>query len=431
MKFLKKKIKIYLYIYNIIMFLIQPYIWIRFFFKKKNIFLKDKRFFERYGFFNKKIKSNGILIHAVSVGEILSSIPLIKLLKKKYPKIPIIFTTTTISGSKLINLKYNKNIFHLYFPYDLFFSVNRFLNKISPRIIILMERELWPNFIYLAFSKKIPLIIANARLSNKSVIFYKKINFFMLSILKKITLIAAQSNKDKMSFLDIGIKNNKIKVTGNIKFNISINSKLKLNAIKLKKKWAHNRYIWIAGSTHKGEEKIIIKAHKKLLKIFPNLLLIIVPRHINRCFSIEKIIINHNLKYIYKSSGKNPSINTNIIIVDTIGELLLLYRISDIAFIGGSLINKYYGHNPLEAAINSIPILIGPYTKNFLDICYKLKKLNGLIIVKNIIDLVKNISNLLKNNNYRLTQGKNGYKIFYKNSLPLLNLLKLLNKYIK
>lgn len=416
-------------LYIFLIYFIQPIIWIYLLWNGNKNPEYLKRWGERYGFCKEKVKPNSILIHAASLGESIAAKPLIIILKKKYPFSPIIVTNVTPNGSKYIKNIFDKKVYNVYFPYDYPKSIKRFLNFTKPILVIIMEREIWPNFIRETYFRKIPLIIANARLSENSYIKYKFLGKFMKNILNLTSLIAAQSYMDGERFIKLGVNKSKLFITGNLKFNISIDNKLKKKIKNLKNQFINKNPIWIAASTHKGEENILLKIHLILSKYFPNLLLIIAPRHPERYIELCNIAKKIGLNYFLQSNKNILYNDENVIIVDTTGELMLLYGISDLAFIGGSMIN-HGGHNPLEAAVHSIPIIIGPYHYHFDDICKKLIKENGLIVVNNYYSLIKKIFFLLNNNKTRLFYGKNALKVFKKNKNNLEKLLVLIENYL-
>ncbi|WMY96566.1 MAG: lipid IV(A) 3-deoxy-D-manno-octulosonic acid transferase [Arsenophonus sp.] len=419
------------FLYQILIYLIQPIILFRLLWNAYKYPAYLKRWKERYGFCNGKVIQGGILLHSVSVGETLAAFPLVKALRHHYPDLPITITTMTPTGSERVLSEFGNNVYHVYLPYDLIGSVVRFINQVNPQLTIIMEKELWPNLIIKLRQRKIPLIIANARMSEKSAINYQKLGCFIKILLQKITLIAVQNKEDGERFIQLGLPRKKLSVIGNLKFDINITPELATKTIILRRKWSLlHRQVWIASSTHEGEESIILAAHIQLLKKFPNLLLILVPRHPERFKHSKELIKKTKLNYISKSKNSVPDANTQIIIGDTMGELMLLYSIADLAFIGGSLV-KQGGHNPLEAAVHSIPILMGPHTFNFKDICNSLKKLNGLITVNNTQSLIVTISNLLENKTVRLYHGHQAAEILYKNQGVSEKLIKLLKPYLK
>ncbi|MGP1871347.1 MAG: lipid IV(A) 3-deoxy-D-manno-octulosonic acid transferase [Arsenophonus sp.] len=417
-----------LFLYQILFYLIQPIIWLRLLWCSFKFPAYRKRWNERYGFCNDNMISGGILLHSVSVGETLAAIPLVRALRHQYPSLPITITTMTPTGLERIFVEFGDDVQRSYLPYDLSGSVHRFLNHINPKLTIIMETELWPNLIIQLRKRKIPLVIANARLSERSASRYQKLGYFIEKLLQKITLIAVQNEDDGERFIKLGLSRKKIYAIGNLKFDISITRELAEKAIILRRQWATNRLVWIASSTHEGEESIILQAYTKLLTKFPNLLLILVPRHPERFTKAKSLIIKSKLHYICRSKNIVPNINTQVIIGDTMGELMLLYGISDIAFIGGSLVKKG-GQNPLEAALHALPILMGPYTFNFKDICTKLKEANGLITVNDSKSLILAVSYLLKEKNYRLYHGNQSKKVLHENQGALQKLLKLLEPF--
>lgn len=415
--------------YNIIIYLIQPLIWIRLLLRSRKSPAYRKRWAERYGFCKGKVVSGGIMLHSVSVGETLAAIPLVRALRHRYPSLPITVTTMTPTGSERVQSAFGKGVHHVYLPYDLAGSVNRFLDEVNPKLVIIMETELWPNLISALHRRQIPLVIANARLSARSAKGYQKLGKFIRTILQRITLIAAQNQEDGERFLSLGLKRNQLAVTGSLKFDISVTPELAAKAIALRSQWASRRQVWIATSTHEGEETLLLEAHKELLKAHPNLLLILVPRHPERFPVACELTRKAGLSFIQRSSGEVPSSTTQVVIGDTMGELMLLYGIADLAFVGGSLVDRG-GHNPLEAAAHAIPVLMGPHTVNFKDICAKLAQDDGLITVTDTASLVKEISTLLTDEDYRLYYGRHAVEVLHQNQGALQRLLYLLEPYL-
>ena len=415
--------------YNIIIYLIQPLIWIRLLLRSRKSPAYRKRWAERYGFCKGKVVPGGIMLHSVSVGETLAAIPLVRALRHRYPSLPITVTTMTPTGSERVQSAFGKGVHHVYLPYDLAGSVNRFLDEVNPKLVIIMETELWPNLISALHRRKIPLVIANARLSARSARGYLKLGKFIRTILQRITLIAAQNQEDGERFLSLGLKRNQLAVTGSLKFDISVTPELAAKAIALRSQWASRRQVWIATSTHEGEETLLLEAHKELLKNHPTLLLILVPRHPERFPVACELTRKAGLTFTQRSTGEVPSSGTQVVIGDTMGELMLLYGIADLAFVGGSLVERG-GHNPLEAAAHAIPVLMGPHTINFKDICAKLAQDDGLITVTDTASLVKEISTLLTDEDYRLYYGRHAVEVLHQNQGALQRLLHLLEPYL-
>ncbi len=218
-------------------------------------------------------------------------------------------------------------------------------------------------------------------------------------------------------------------MTGSLKFDISVTPELAARAITLRRQWAPRRQVWIATSTHEGEEAIILQAHRKLLETFPDLLLILVPRHPERFKDAREMVQKGGFSFTLRSSGEIPSGSTQVVIGDTMGELMLLYGIADLAFVGGSLVERG-GHNPLEPAAHAIPVLMGPHTFNFKDICAKLQQADGLITVTDADSVVKEVSTLLTDEDYRLWYGRHAVEVLHQNQGALTRLLQLLQPYL-
>lgn len=369
------------------------------------------------------------MLHSVSVGETLAAIPLVRALRHRYPNLPITVTTMTPTGSERVRSAFGDTVYHVYLPYDLPCSLRRFFDQIRPKVVIIMETELWPNLVAELHKRNIPLVIANARLSARSAAGYKKIGRLTKYMLRRITLVAAQNQEDGERFIDLGLKRSSLTVTGSLKFDISVTPELAARAVTLRRQWAPHRPVWIATSTHEGEESIVLAAHRQLLTNFPDLLLILAPRHPERFSTTQALTQSLGFNYTLRSSGELPSASTQVIVGDTMGELMLLYGIADLAFVGGSLVERG-GHNPLEAAAHAIPVLMGPHTFNFKDICNKLEQADGLITVTDTASLAKEVGNLLADEDYRRYYGRHAVEVLHQNQGALQKLLSLLEPYL-
>ncbi len=340
-------------------------------------------FFVKTGFYP-KIKDDrpSVLFHAVSVGEVNAVEGLIKRFKKDFPGFRIILTTVTKTGQQVAKNKLGSTADLItYFPYDFPFSVNAALDALSPKAVIIAETEIWPNFSKYANKKNIPLIIVNGRISPSSYKNYSKLSFFFKKILSFYSLILMQSKTDAQRIIDIGADKGKVEVMGNLKFDIEnlmsfeeteqLKASLELNGKKL----------ILAGSTHKGEDEIILDVFKKLHAKHPELRLMIAPRHPERNISVLKLIADSGFNFGLRSKRSNFTDN-QIILLDTMGELGKLYSAAYASFIGGSF-SGTGGHNPLESCIYNVPVLSGPTVFNFKDIYEYLTSNGAAQIVKN------------------------------------------------
>ena len=417
-------------LYTILLYLIQPLVWIRLLWRSHKAPAYRKRWFERYGFCKNKVKANGILVHAVSVGETIAAVPLIRALQRRYPALPITVTTMTPTGSERVKSLLKDSVSHVYLPYDLPCAIKRFLKITRPKLVIIMETELWPNFISQCHKNAIPLIIANARLSERSAKRYSKLGTTINQLLAKISMVAAQNKQDGERFTALGLPCDHLTVTGSIKFDINLTTEQQQKIANLKQQWQLNRPVFIAASTHDGEDEIILKAFKQLLLQHPNLLLILVPRHPERFKTVEKLIKNNEFNYITRSSNQIPTDQTQVVLGDTMGELLELYSMADIAFVGGSLVD-HGGHNPLEPALHHIPIISGQYFFNFKIICEQLIAANGMIICDSTAEALYLVVNNLLNNKTESQQiGENAYQVLKQNQGALDRLLGIINRYL-
>lgn len=397
-----------IFFYNLVLLIIFPLVLI--FFLIQTIFVNKRRsgLLKKLGFyFNNISYKQTIVIHCVSVGETLSAIPFISKISNIFEK-NIIFTTTTKTGWQIANNKLLDKVKKIeFFPLDFPFAVISFLNKYGPICIIITETELWPNIIFFAKFKKIPVFIINGRISDRSFPKYRKFKWFFQSFLD-YPFFLMQSEIDKERIIEMGAQKEKVIVTGNIKYDyIEEKVEFKRNSFGL----SDGDIIWIAGSTHNGEEEIILKTYMELLKSFSNLKLIIAPRHPERFKLVEDLVKNFRFKYTLRT--KNEKIE-EVMILDTIGELKIFYSLCDIAFVGGSLVNVG-GHNIIEPAIFEKPVIFGPNMQNFKDISESFLKNGGAYQVdENSIFSV--IYNLLENKNLRENVGKKAKEIVLKNA---------------
>lgn len=417
-------------IYTLLLYLIQPFVWLKLLWRSRKAPAYRKRWLERYGFCQNKVKPNGILVHAVSVGETIAAIPLIKALQQKYPQLPITVTTMTPTGSERVKSLLKDSVSHVYLPYDLPGAIKRFLKTTKPKIVIIMETELWPNLISQCYKQKIPLIIANARLSERSAARYGKLGKSVRQIFSKISMVAAQNQHDGERFVSLGLPADHLAITGSIKFDINLSNEQHQKINQLTQQWQLKRPVLIAASTHSGEDEIILTAFKKLLLKHANLLLILVPRHPERFKTVEKLISDSGFNYLKRSTNQIPTAQTQIVLGDTMGELLELYAMADIAFVGGSLV-KQGGHNPLEPALHHMAIITGEYFFNFQVICEQLIEAQGMIVCTNSADdLYSTIDRLLNDNSRRVQLGENAYHVLMQNQGALSRLLAVINHYL-
>ena len=396
-----------IFAYNLIFLILLPFTVARIIIKS---FLdKDylTNFHHRFGIYKKISSQKYIWFHAVSLGEVISSETIIRRLLNETN---LVLTTSTPTGYREAKKIYGDDVKIVYAPWDFIFFVKGFIKNFNPIALILFETEVWPSMIYLSEKRKIPVILSNARLSKSSYKKYLSLSFFTKYIFKKFSLVLAQSNQHVENFKNIGIQESKIKQVGSVKFDTSKKETIESNL----KEYAGN--LILATSTHVGEDEIIIDAYCKLRIEFPDLKLIIVPRHPERSDSVLKILENRNINSNISSRIPNEMNSLSAVVINVTGLLNSLYKLANVAFIGGSLFNKYGGHNIIEPASNKCAFIVGPYMRNFKDILGLFKDQDACMEINNSDELFNAYKELLNNNELRINMIDNASMVVSNNS---------------
>lgn len=413
-------------IYNLIFYLALPAILIRLLWRSRRVPAYRKGWAERLGFVSISSTKPIIWLHAVSLGESIAATPLIQLLQEHYPHYTLVITNMTATGAAQIKKTFADQVFHFFVPYDFPGAVQRFLRKIKPKLLIIMETELWPNLLHYCQQQHIPILIANGRLSERSANGYGQIKSLTQSMLQDLNYIAAQSQLDAKHFLQLGANPNTTLTVGNIKFDVTPPQNLITAGKSLRQQLGATNPIWIAASTHAGEEEIILAAHQKICEKIPNAKLILVPRHPERFDAIAELCLHKNYR-VARRSEKNLATNFDIYLGDSVGELWLMYASADVAFVGGSLSN-IGGHNLLEPAALKLPVISGPHLHNFTAIAGLFMQAQALTIVKNAQELSDKVSAFLSNENLREDKGLRGYEVVQANQGALQRHLEIIQK---
>jgi len=369
-----------------------------------------------------KTASKVIWVHCVSVAEFNAARPLIDQLLDIYPEHKLVITTTTITGAEAVRNHYQDRVIHYFFPFDLPFIVGPFVNKINPVACILLETEIWPNLINNLNKKDIPVMLINARLSERSFNKYQKFSSKLVKkTINQLTFIGSQNNSSRERFLSLGASPDKVVTVGNLKFD----SNEVIDPISLEEmsEIVRKRWIVVFASTRDGEEKQIIQSYLSLKNKF-DALLIIIPRHPERFDEVFNMVIKSGLK-VRRRSENLQSVEKDVLIGDSMGEMMTYYKCCDIAFIGGSLSNTG-GQNMLEPASLSKPIIFGPSVHNFEEIAKTLLENDSAIQVRDADELMQTISELLLDISRRNKLGSNAKTIFEKNSGAVDRLMKLI-----
>ena len=334
---------------------------------------------ERFGL-GRKLPSPSIWLHAVSLGEVSASAALVRELRVRYPAVPFVLTTATPTGRARAVELFGGDVDVRFLPYDTPGSVRRFLIRTRPRVAVIMETELWPNLLGACARGSIPVVIASARLTARSVTRYRRFGRLFRDAVATIALIAAQTREDAERFLALGASPARTRVLGNIKFDMQLGASVTESGRALRTGYLGSRPVWVAGSTHAGEEEALLVAHAELRRTMPDALLALVPRHPQRFESVAGMLSRHDLRFERRARAQPVSRDVEVLLVDAMGELTTFYAAADVAFVGGSLV-PVGGHNLLEPAALGVPVITGPHTMNSREIARQLIDCGGAVEV--------------------------------------------------
>jgi len=414
------------WLYSLLLYVLTPLILLRLWWRGRKAPAYRKRIAERFGFFDAPVSAGGIWVHAVSVGETIAAAPMIRALLARYPQRTITVTTMTPTGSERVRVLFADAIasgcvFHVYAPYDMPSAIGRFLRRVKPALLIVVETELWPNTIHGCATRGIPVLVANARLSEKSARGYARLGGITQSMLRDIAIVAAQNAQDGERFVALGLPRERLQVTGSVKFDLTIDAALQARAQQLRDVIGA-RPVWIAASTHAGEDEILLAAQRDVLKRNPDALLILVPRHPERFNTVANLIAAAGLSMQRRSDGAAVQADTQVLLGDTMGELLMLFGAADVAFVGGSLIERG-GHNTLEPAAWGLPIITGASDFNFREISELLQVAGALCKRCDARAIAAEIGQLFAGAELRSRRGQAALTVVEKNRGALQKLL--------
>ncbi|OED42511.1 3-deoxy-D-manno-octulosonic acid transferase [Endozoicomonas sp. (ex Bugula neritina AB1)] len=399
------------FIYSILLYLASPIVMGRLFIRARKSPAYGLRKAERFGFFRWRPDGKSVIwIHSVSVGETIASAPMVNALKQLYPNHQILITTMTPTGSDQVKKIHGESVAHVYAPYDLPDAVHRFIKAVSPEVAIIIDTELWPNTIAACHQRNIPVILVNARLSERSAKGYGKLGRLTRNMLQQISTLAAQDQEGGQRFIELGLSPSHLSVTGSVKFDLDVSPNILAAGKVLRQRWQNSMEgdvrLLIAASTHEGEDQKILNAFKEVRASDQRIRLILVPRHPERFDTVFSLIRQNDLEVVRHSEGSEASLDTQVILGDTMGEMMTLFAASDIAFVGGSLVETG-GHNMLEPAALNLPVLSGPHVFNFAEISSSLEKAGGLKLVQNESELAEAVLFLLGNQQACSEMGDN------------------------
>jgi len=405
-----------LFVYRLLIYISLPFVFLNFYWRSIKSPEYSKRMLERFAVLDACPQSDGIWVHCVSVGETKAAIPMIRVLLQQFPEVPVTVTCTTPTGSHEIKNAFADKVFHCYCPLDMPSVVNRFLNKVQPKVAIMVETEVWPFTLLECQKRHITTMLINGRMSESSAKGYLKISGLTRRVFGSFSLVAAQYPSDAERFVQLGVNPEHMVTSGSVKFDISPDEELiaKGNAFK---QYFNDEPIFVAASTHASEDEVAIEAFRQLKKINQRLKMIIVPRHPERFDTVKGLLEHSEFSYVCRSTlisteqqleqGHSPDTlqpessqnsfnmsDIDIMLGDTMGELLMMYVAADIAFVGGSLV-EIGGHNILEAAVFGKPTIIGPNYFNFQDVSQEMIDEGACFVVKNAEELASTVNRLI------------------------------------
>ena len=380
---LKEKYRCVLWGYTCVISLIIPFIILRLYWKSRGLPDYRRRIKERFAF-HVVPNSVDVWIHAVSLGEVVAATPLINACLAKQWR--VLVTTMTPTGSQQVMKQFANRVAHQYLPYDLPWALKRFYTSYQPRLGIIMETELWPNLINQASCIKLPLLLINARISDSAFQQYEKISFFLKPVLNQLTANLAQSEADAKKFIALGADESLVTIAGNIKFDMPLAAETK-TFFFFKDQWGSGRPVVIAASTHDNEERQLLIQLNRLKKGIPGVILLVAPRHPERFQDVYRLSSEQGWHTGLRSQPESITTETDVVVLDSLGELSDFYQISDYAFVGGSLV-PIGGHNVLEPILVSVPVFCGPFVMNFKQICRDLLVADAIILAEDVEKLI-------------------------------------------
>ena len=413
-------------VYSLVLYLLSPII----FFHLWSRGLKNKsyrgRWAERLGFYHGQLKTDSLVIHCASVGEIMAARPLINKLLSETPNQTLTITCNTPSGSEQADKLFGDSVQHIYLPLDFPGSVARFLEKLKPKALVILETELWPNLIIKSKQYQLPVLVVNGRLSAKSLSKYQLFSSLSKELMNSISMVAGHSEEDLSRFKQLGLDDAKASATGSIKFDIGITGQASKNAETLKVQLADYDFVWVAGSTHPKEHEQVLEAHRQLIKN-SNSLLIIAPRHMEQFKPVAELLSDSKIAFAERS--KNNLNGQPVLLADSMGELVTFFGAANCAFVGGSLIDRG-GHNPLEAAACAIPVITGPSYYNFAQIYPQLIANKGCVEVDSAMALGEQLKLFASKPEQAMKQGQKALEIVKQNQGALDKTFKLILKFL-
>lgn len=360
-----------LFCYRLLIFFLMPLVILILLVRSRTQKQYRQRLTERLGFYPQVFKKHGIVVHAASVGEVLALKPFIEQLIEQHPNTPITVTTFTPTGSAQVIKSFDKRVQHCYLPLDFYGSNALFLTALAPQLMVFMETEIWPSLLAQAQQRDVKLLLVNGRLSGKSIGSYQKLTWLITPALNRFNAILAQSEQSLTRFGQLGAPLDRLTLSGNVKYDLALNESVSNKITELEMLLPKDRLVWVVASTHQGDEAIALAAFEQVLIKQPSALLVMVPRHPERFVTVRELSTKFGYSVQMRSTASPVQSNTQVWLLDTLGELLAMYALADVVTMGGSF-SDIGGHNPLEPALFEKPIIVGPRMDNFKEISQQL-----------------------------------------------------------
>ena len=415
--------QLYTLIYSLLLPLIVARLWWR---GRANPGYRQ-RIAERFGFLPHRPQPGGLWVHAVSVGETLAAAQFVKQFMEQNPNIPVIITSTTPTGSEQVKRIFGERVFHMYLPYDLPRFINRFIRSISPGALVIIETELWPNLLASCAKHDLPVILANARLSEKSARGYGKVSALTRPMLHSLSKVAVQNSTDGQRFIELGLPTGRLNVTGSVKFDVTVPEGCHQQGVALRGQWGADRPVLALASSHPTEDEQLLDIYPALEKAIPGLLLLLIPRHPERFEPVTNAARSRHLR-VHRRTNGNVSDDIQIYVADTMGEMLNMLAAADVVVMGGSLYPGGGGHNPIEPAALGKATLIGAEHINFTSIVNELTDAGAMAVCENLTALQDEVIRLLNDRDAREAMGQKGQEVVETNRGAVTQLLELVKK---
>ena len=399
--------------YRAVLTLARPLVRLRLWLRARKEPEYGERVEERFGAVPADVRPEPIWFHTVSAGESIAAMPLIEAVLKRFPAVPVLVTTMTPTGSGEVTRRLGGRVDHCYAPYDFTSAVTRFYDRVKPRALVLMETELWPNLIRLGEERRIPVMLVNARLSERSARGYERIGALARRMLGALELVACQTEAHRQRFEALGAAN--VAVAGSVKFDVELTDEQRAEAQRLRSDWGlEDRPVWVVGSTHPGEDEMVLAAFARLRERFSDACLVLVPRHPVRSAEVLALAENAgftaHLQSALQESAANTSRVADVVVGDTMGTLMQLFGLAQVAMVGGSLVERG-GHNPIEAALWGLPIIMGPHVFNFAEVVDEFEAAHALRTVSSAESLAETVLELFDGEQQRREMGQRALSV--------------------